>query len=207
MKKKYGENWQNFSNDQYLTMFNSCELLHQKFNKYLHNLEDWKTVLEIGCGTGIYPITFAELFLNKDYTGIDISKGAIDYAKTQSNSRFICGDFLKTNFEQKFDLVFSHAVIDHIYDIDLFIEKIAKTCKKHAYISAYNGYYEKLKKHEMFYREKKGNYLNRLSPFEIEKTLLNIGLTAKEFSIYPEEVNNKVFDIKYETIIEIKKSK
>jgi len=145
------------------------------------------------------------LFHNKDYVGIDISKSAINFARNHSNFKFICGDFLKENFEKNFDLIFSHAAIDHVYDIDHFLTKIIQVCKKHAFISAFNGYYKNLKEHEIVYREKKGNYLNRLSPTKIKKLLLNSGLSSEEFSIYPEEVNNKLLNIKYETIIKINK--
>jgi len=93
--------------------------------------------LEIGCGTGIYPINFRELFSDKSYSGINISESAIEHCKLHSNFDFYCGDYLQMNIEKKFDLVFSNAVIDHVYDIDLFLSKIIKSCKKHAYISAY----------------------------------------------------------------------
>jgi len=205
MKTKYGDYWKNKSNDWYHDNFNKIPLLSSRFVEYLNKHKDWKTVLEIGCGSGIYPIEFPELFRNKEYTGIDLSERGINYARTHSHFKFIYGDFLKMNTEQKFDLVFSHSAIDHIYDIELFLTKIVLVCKKYAYISAYNGYHPKLKKHEMTYRLERSNYLNRLSPTEIEKTLFNTGLSSKNFLIHPVEINYKVSNIKHSTIIEIKK--
>ena len=60
------------------------------------------------------------------YTGLDFSESGIDYCKQNSDFEFIAGDFIKMDLSGKYDLVFSHAVIDHVYDPDLFLEKIAK---------------------------------------------------------------------------------
>ena len=54
-------------------------LLHNNFINYLTSKDDVKTVLEIGCGMGIYPIKFKNLFENKEYLGLDIGEPAIDF--------------------------------------------------------------------------------------------------------------------------------
>ncbi|PCI61484.1 MAG: hypothetical protein COB34_01265, partial [Methylophilaceae bacterium] len=59
--------------------------------------KDIRTVLEVGCGTGVYPIKHKELFQDKSYTGIDISKENIEYCKKKSKFDFECGDFIKMN--------------------------------------------------------------------------------------------------------------
>jgi len=62
-----------------------------------------------------------ELFTDIKYTGIDISKIAIEYCKNNFDFEFICGNFIKLNISQKYDLIYSHAVIDHVYDILLLL--------------------------------------------------------------------------------------
>ena len=64
------------------------------------NIENDKTVLEIGCGMGIYPIKFKNLFENKEYLGLDIGEPAIDFCKKKSDFNFMCGDLLKIKLDK-----------------------------------------------------------------------------------------------------------
>ena len=54
-RSQYGKSWTK-DNEWYNTIHDSNPLLHQNFIAYLKEKTDVKTVLEIGCGTGIYPI-------------------------------------------------------------------------------------------------------------------------------------------------------
>ena len=85
-----------------------------------------KTVLEVGCGAGVYPIKEKELFNGVEYTGNDFSENNIEYCKNHSDFNFIAGDFIKMDINQKYDLVYSHGVIDHVYDIDTFLLNLVK---------------------------------------------------------------------------------
>ena len=68
---------------------------------------DIKTVLEVGCGTGVYPIREKEMFKGLEYIGIDFSSANIEYCKDHSEFNFLVGDFIKMNVNKKNDLVFS----------------------------------------------------------------------------------------------------
>ncbi len=121
--KTYGKTWQERDGkdqvDWYTIMHDSHEIQHQDFIKYFKS-KNIETVLEVGCGTGFYPINLKELFTNVKYTGTDISKTAIKHCKENSHHEFISGDFITFDFSKQFDLVYSHAVIDHVYDMDAF---------------------------------------------------------------------------------------
>lgn len=106
-------------------------------------------------------------------------------------------------FNEKFDLVFSHSVIDHVYDIDLFLSKVVDISTKYVYISAYYGYFPNLSKHEMKYHEADGYFLNCLSIPKIKEILLNKGLNENEFKIRPQMTSHK--DIVVGTVIEIER--
>lgn len=200
----YGETWQGKDNEFYELLHEHGNLKNQEFISYItEKKEEIQTVLEVGCGTGIYPIKHKNLFQSIKYTGIDISKSAINFCKKKSNFSFLAGDFLKMEINEKFDLVFSHGVVNHVPDIDLFLSKIIKVCKKFAHIQATHGYFPNLEKHEMVWAKNQAIYNSNLSVKQIRKTLLDLGLNEKQFSIKPLESK----ETEISTIIEIDKTK
>ena len=84
----------------------------------LLNLDAYKTVLEIGCGTG----RIAKKIINqcKKYVGIDISSKTVDVARNHfkdfNNASFINEDFLKYKDTEKYDVIFSTLTFMHIKD-------------------------------------------------------------------------------------------
>lgn len=68
------------------------------------------TVLDIGCGAGLYSIAIAPLV--RKVVGCDISPKMIEAARAKAasttNTEFICGDFADLTFEEPFDVVFAH---------------------------------------------------------------------------------------------------
>jgi len=199
----YGKIWQKKTDEWYVDLQKARPLLHQNFINYLKLKKDVQTVLEVGCGAGLYPIKFKELFTGMRYTGLDISKAGIEYCKKNSSFNFICGDILKMNLQEKYDLVFSHAVIDHVYDINGFLSKISQVCKKYAFISAYRGYFPVLQKHKMNWNDTEACFYNDLSVNQLKKTLFEIGLKENEFIVRPQESGQQNLEI--ETVIEINK--
>jgi len=159
----------------------------------------------VGCGTGIYPIKNKDLFQDLEYTGIDFSESNIKYCKSHSNFDFIGGDFIKMELDKKYDLVFSHAVIDHVYDIDTFVTNLIKSCKKFAYINSYRGYFPELEKHEMKWQDNDNCYYNNISIKQLKQTLLNNGLTEKEFKIREQKSGQKGENVNIQLVIEIER--
>lgn len=204
-KPKYGKSWPGKNNEWYTDIHDANYLLHEDFIAYLKNKKDVKSILEIGCGTGIYPIRSKELFKNIQYTGIDISSSAIDYCKKKSNFEFICGDIIEMKFDRKFDLVFSHAVIDHVYDINQFVSKIIDATEKYAYINSYRGYFPKLKNHKMKWDGHDACYFNDISISEIKNLLLQKGLEESEFLIRSQKSGQKDQNVDNQLVVEITK--
>ncbi len=102
-KTSYGEIWKEQSGNEevdfYNILYKNRPLLHKNFVDFIKNRNDIKSVLEVGCGTGIYPIKFKDLFTNMKYTGIDFSLSAVEYCQKNSNFDFITGDFIKMNLQ------------------------------------------------------------------------------------------------------------
>jgi len=207
-KTPYGEIWQEKSGsiitDFYDSIFEDRPLLHANFVDFVKNKKDCKTALEVGCGAGAYPIKFKEMFSGMEYTGIDFSKSSIEFCKKNSEYKFLSDDFIKMDLPDKYDLVFSHAVIDHVYDPDRFLEKIVNACKKYAYVSAYRGYFPELMQHKMKWVNRLGCYHNSLSVNQLKRVLQKSGLDADEFTIREQENGrNDFMKSKTETVIEI----
>lgn len=196
----YGDTWQGQDNQFYEEMHKHGFKKNEDFVNYLKTTE-CKTVLEIGCGTGIYPIKYKELFKNKDYLGIDVSKSAIKYCKNNSDFEFICDDFSELEINRKFDLVYSHGVINHVSNIDLFLKKSIEITKKYAYIQASHGYFPELDEHKMIWAKNEGIFNTDLSIKQTKETLKKYGLKNDEFVIRPQETGSE----ETSTVIEITK--
>jgi len=123
-----------------------------------------------------------------------------------SSFNFICTDFLKKSLNKKFDLVFSHALIDHVYDVDLFVEKIIESSNRSAYITAYRGYFPDLEKHVMRRNNLEGTYYNDVSIKQLSKKFADMGLQDQEYSFSSIKVDNVGQDDDWQTIIKIEKN-
>ncbi len=89
-------------------------------------LDESKTVLEIGVGTGRLAINVAPRC--KSFVGIDISPKTIARAKenlTFNNIKLICDDFLCYDFKETYDIIYSSLTFMHIEDKLFAISKVA----------------------------------------------------------------------------------
>ena len=90
-------------------------------------LDEHKSVLEIGVGTGRIAVKVAPNC--KLFCGIDISPKTIQRAQenlsSYDNVKLICGDFTSFKFQQFFDVVYSSLTFMHIEDKLFAIKKIA----------------------------------------------------------------------------------
>ena len=90
-------------------------------------LDENKTVLEIGVGTGRLAIRVAPLC--GEFYGVDISPKTIERAKDNlaklENVSLTCADFLSYEFNGTFDVVYSSLTFMHIEDKQRAVNKIA----------------------------------------------------------------------------------
>jgi len=204
LKTEYAKIFKEADLNYYQQVFDSKPLVLKDFLKFLKKTNGIKSILEIGCSTGIFPIKYYEYFKTYDYTGLDISQKCIDYCNENSNFNFICADFIKYPLDKKFDLIFSFDVIDHVNDVEQFLINIVNSVKKYAYIVAYVGYFPDLEQHSRRWDDKDGIYFNSLSVNNLKKNLIDYGLSKEEFIIRSQLQG--FGDSKHtETIIEITK--
>ena len=90
-------------------------------------LDENKTVLEIGVGTGRLAIRVAPLC--GEFYGVDISPKTIERATENleklANVRLTCADFISYEFGRAFEIVYSSLTFMHIEDKQKAINKVA----------------------------------------------------------------------------------
>ena len=89
-------------------------------------------ILDIGCGGGLLSEPMCRLGGN--VTAIDASKKNIDVAKFHSkknklNIEYLCASPEKLKINKKFDIVLNMEVVEHVEDINLFINKSSQLLK------------------------------------------------------------------------------
>ena len=93
------------------------------------NISKDMSVLEIGVGTGRLALKIAPLC--KWFVGIDLSPKTVERATVNlsnyGNISIICGDFLDTKFNTKFDVIYSSLTFMHIEEKQLAIEKVKQS--------------------------------------------------------------------------------
>lgn len=80
--------------------------------------------LDFGCGNGVFTDVLRQALPNWEIFGCDISKNAIENAKNRYPDChfFISDNDLKT--ELKFDFLFTHHVLEHVFDIKEIVFEI-----------------------------------------------------------------------------------
>lgn len=96
--------------------------------------DPYAKALDVGCGDGQKTILFKNKIGSKHIMGIDGVKGRLDAASNRK-VRIMCSDLEKkwpfpNNY---FDVVISNQVIEHIVDIDHFIQEIYRILKPGGY--------------------------------------------------------------------------
>jgi magnesium protoporphyrin O-methyltransferase len=94
-----------------------------------------KTILDVGCGTGLYSIEFAKEGA-KEVTGIDIADNMVNVCKERAEKEnvaaqchFYIGDLLAFNQDQKYDVVIGIGLFDYIRESFDVIKKMHNVSK------------------------------------------------------------------------------
>lgn len=187
----YGDTWQGLNDEFYERLYKKGIKQTENFLSYIQNKE-LSNVLEIGCGSGMIPRNHKELF--NDYTGIDVSKTAIKTARKHSEFKFIVGDFMKMDMQEKFDLIYSFAVINHVPNVNDFIEKIINQSNRYTYTFASHDQTINHNEHKMTFAKNEGIFNTQLSIKCIKKQLTGLN------------VKHKIYFLKESLVIETEKN-
>ena len=93
-----------------------------------------KSTLDFGCGGGF--VAYALSFVAKTSSGVDISENAVEYAKQRfKRANYYCMDFVQLlESKDKYDFVHSSEVIEHVSDINLYMQVLKHLVKKDGYL-------------------------------------------------------------------------
>jgi len=94
-----------------------------------------KKILDVAAAQGNFSLKLAEK--GYDVTWNDIREDLIDYVKMKlefGKLNFVPGNIFDLRFKDKFDVVLSCEIIEHVSHPDLFLKKIGSFVKKEGYI-------------------------------------------------------------------------
>ena len=108
-------------------IINSFKLKYKK--KPLDNIN----ILDIGCGGGLLSEPMRRLGAN--VTGIDASSKNINIAKLHAKKNklkinYLCSSPEKLKIQKKFDVILNMEIVEHVEDINFFINSCSKLLKK-----------------------------------------------------------------------------
>ena len=100
-----------------------------EFNTALDYINPEDNILEIGSGYGYFLDILAKK--HKNYQGIELNENAIAVVSQKGHpiTNTLIQDFCKINVE-KFDVVCFFQVLEHILDVESFMQSVIKTLKK-----------------------------------------------------------------------------
>ena len=90
-------------------------------------------ILDIGCGGGLLSEPMSRMGAN--VTGIDASDKNIKIAKLHSKKNklkinYLCSSPEKLKIKNKFDVILNMEIVEHVEDVDFFLESCSKLLKK-----------------------------------------------------------------------------
>ena len=119
-------------------MFRQSMLL--RFNETLENSKNpsIKTILDVGCGSGVYDVEF--LKQGKTVVGLDMAEGMIEIAKKRTapyagsgKISFVLADYMEHQFSEKYDAAVLMGVFDYVKDSVGMLKKLQQDVSKEIY--------------------------------------------------------------------------
>jgi len=108
---------------------------HKYAYEYVQQFVENRTVIDVGCGTGYRCRIFAEK--SRMVYGIDYDKEAVTYCEKNyvaPNIKYIRMDANSLDLDRQFDIAVAFQVIEHMQNLDKFIEQLKRVVKPNGII-------------------------------------------------------------------------
>ncbi len=113
---------------KYYDLFYSNKSYEQEIDFLINLIKDRKTIIDVGCGTGIHMHLLEERGYQVD--GLDLSDNMLDIAKTRTKGKLFQGDLLNYEIDKKYGVIISmFAVFNHLNNYEEFEKGIIKWYK------------------------------------------------------------------------------
>lgn len=143
--EKHADDFNSYYRDSKIPLLNSIKrylwrdlLERERLTVKLSRPISGKKILDIGCGDGHYGRHFLAEKCHS-YMGLDFSEEMIRQASQQFSDsdqvRFVCGNFMKLNFEDRFDIIVAMGVLDYVKEPGAFLEKILDLTRDRVLVS------------------------------------------------------------------------
>ncbi|OGS45571.1 MAG: malonyl-[acyl-carrier protein] O-methyltransferase BioC [Elusimicrobia bacterium RIFOXYD2_FULL_34_15] len=124
----YAHIYDKYANVQQIIANELIDKIPERINSKIlfSDKNDFKRILEIGCGTGNYTFLLREKYKNACIKAMDISDKMIEVAKHKlrdKNIKFVIGDAETINLDTKFDIITSNATFQWFKDIEETVVK------------------------------------------------------------------------------------
>ena len=177
------------------------ELDHMERYIFAQQYAKGKKILDIACGSGYA----ANIFLDsgaKEYTGVDISKHSIQYAKkhySSDSASFIVGDICNFNTKETFDLIVCFETIEHVECYSKALKNLSSMLSDNGVllISSPNRKVTSPRALSIQDTPKNPYHTQEFLIDELKEELLSAGFKIKEKSVYGQRqrwlYDNKLF--------------
>ena len=155
----------------YGPMARHCRRIYRLLSKDLNP----KSILDVGCGEGSLLQSLMEDHTAATGTGIELSEEALSLAHdVVRNANFSVCDISKDSLKEKFDLIVSADVVEHIVNDNTAIQNMVNMLKPegHLIIATLQGRMRKF--------EKKVGHVRNYSPGELEGKMEAAGLKVEK---------------------------
>ncbi|WP_448106817.1 sulfotransferase domain-containing protein [Pseudomonas azerbaijanoccidentalis] len=152
------------------------------------------SILDAGCS---HNSQLSNLFTEKRFCAIDVYGFGKESARVGGDCDVIRVDLIRENPGVCSDLVLSDSVIDHVYDIDLFVRKLAGMSNRYLYITCGRGYFDGISDHRYLWDKNTKLHLNEVSVKRVCEILRAEGFAT--VTAFPIETGRE--DIPVESII------
>jgi 2-polyprenyl-3-methyl-5-hydroxy-6-metoxy-1,4-benzoquinol methylase len=160
-----------------------------------------KSIMEIGCGRGSFLTYFSTHFPISHVTGIEFDSRVTSKIELTCESRFQNDYYEKIHFDKKFDLIVSWHVIEHVFDVNHFVQKIHADLNSNGVVIIGTPVFGWLNELKAYLQQMKGRTVSVGTSsdhtyFFTKKILANIftknGFEVKYHRIYIDNVNGEL---------------